>query len=107
MALVAGSTRAAALVGPDIGQGALLADPSVVLPSDFQRLAAGVIRNRAAHQVGQVLVKLYLTRIVYGLGRLIPRPRAPSRTAAASSGPAKAIRNDEAARDSSSSTSLR
>ena len=56
VALVAWRARPAALVGPDISQGALLPDPGLVLPPDFERLAAGVLRHGGTDQFGEVFL---------------------------------------------------
>jgi hypothetical protein len=58
VALVARRRRSTALVGPDAGQRALLADAGFdrlwrsTLPPEFDRLAAGVLPDRAGDQVG-------------------------------------------------------
>lgn len=54
--LVARRARPAALVGPDIAQRALLTDPCLVLPPDFERLVAGALRDRGMHQLGEVFL---------------------------------------------------
>src|SRR5947207_15038169 len=46
VALIAWRPRPAAPVGPNIGQGTLLANPSLILPPDFQRLAPGMLGYR-------------------------------------------------------------
>jgi len=42
-------------LGPDAGQGALLADPCFVLEPDFERLAMGFFRERFGQGLGEVL----------------------------------------------------
>jgi len=56
VAPVARRGRTAALGGPDARQGALLAAPCLVLPPEFDRLAAGVLRDRRGNQLGEVLL---------------------------------------------------
>ncbi len=56
VSLVARRTGTAALVGPDIGQAALLADAGFVLPPEFDRLAACVFGNGGDDQVGKVFL---------------------------------------------------
>jgi hypothetical protein len=54
--LVARRARPVALVGPDIAQRALLTDPCLVLPPDFERLVAGALRDRGLHQFSEVFL---------------------------------------------------
>ena len=43
--------------GPDAGQRALLADPRLILPSELQRLAAGVLWQGRVYEGGEVDLK--------------------------------------------------
>ena len=56
VALIARRPRAAALLSPDVGQAALLTDPRFVLPPQFDRLAAGMLRNDSGDQFGEVFL---------------------------------------------------
>ena len=56
VALVFGLARPAATLGPNPGQGALLADPSLVLPPELDRPAAPGFRDRARDQLGEVFL---------------------------------------------------
>src|SRR5215213_10536379 len=53
VALVARRWRAAALVGPNAGQGALLADSCLVLPPELDRLVTGGFRDRGRDEGGE------------------------------------------------------
>ena len=58
--------RTAATLGPDAGQGALLADTRLVLEPDLDRLAAGSFGERIARKAGEVFLRLsYAARLVY------------------------------------------
>ena len=54
VAEVPGPAWPAALGGPDVCQGSLLANTGFVLPPQFDRFVAGVLRDRAGDQVGKV-----------------------------------------------------
>jgi hypothetical protein len=54
--LIAWRAGTAALFCPDIGQAALLADTGFVLPPEFDRLAAGVLRDGGRDQLGEVFL---------------------------------------------------
>jgi hypothetical protein len=53
MALIVGRDRARAALGPDPGQRALLANASLVLPPELQRLAAGMLRQPLVYEGGK------------------------------------------------------
>ena len=53
---VAGRWRTRSLVGPDIGERALLADAGLVLPPKLDRFAARMVRNTLGDQGGKVFL---------------------------------------------------
>lgn len=57
IALIAGCRGSRAALGPDPGQGSLLTDPGLVLPPEFERLAAGVLWQRLVYEGGEVALK--------------------------------------------------
>src|SRR5215207_3533089 len=57
IALVPRRRRPGAALGPHPGQRALLADAGLVLPPEFQRLAAGALRQRRVYEGGEVALK--------------------------------------------------
>ena len=56
VALIAAASGTAAPLGPHIGQGALLTDPGLVLPPEFDGFAFGGIRDGVGDQVGEVFL---------------------------------------------------
>ena len=56
MALIARHGGAGPLAGPEIGQAALLADAGLILPPEFDRLAARMLRDCASDQIGEVFL---------------------------------------------------
>jgi hypothetical protein len=56
IALIARRAWAAAALGPDVGQAALLADPGLILPPEFKRLAARGWRQCRIDQRGKVFL---------------------------------------------------
>ena len=54
VALIARRTRAAALVGPDVGQASLLADACFILPPQLDRLAPSMLGKGRGDQLGEV-----------------------------------------------------
>jgi len=56
VSLVARRAGSAAFVGPDVGQAALLADASFVLPPELDRLVARVLGDGGGDQVGEVFL---------------------------------------------------
>jgi hypothetical protein len=55
VALIARRRRASALLSPDVGQAALLADARFVLPPKLDRLVASLGRDGVSDQCGKVL----------------------------------------------------
>ena len=55
-ALIAQRTGAAATFAPDVGQAALLTDPRLILPPEFDGFVTGLRRDRGADQVGEVFL---------------------------------------------------
>ena len=53
MALVAGRDGTRTAFGPDAGERALLANASLVLPPELERLAAGVLRQPLVYEGGK------------------------------------------------------
>jgi hypothetical protein len=53
IALVAGRDRARAALGPEAGERALLANASLVLPPELQRLSASVLRQSLVYEGGE------------------------------------------------------
>ena len=56
VSLIAWSARTAALVRPDVGQAALLADAGFVLPPQLDRFAARVLWDRGGDQLGKLFL---------------------------------------------------
>lgn len=56
VALIADRGGTCAFQRPDIGQAALLADPGLILPPQFDRLGAGVLGDRLGDQAGEVFL---------------------------------------------------
>jgi hypothetical protein len=57
VALIAGRQGARAAFSPEPGQGALLSDPSLVLPPQLQRLCFGLLWQRILYEGGEVALK--------------------------------------------------
>jgi hypothetical protein len=53
MALVTGRDRARAALGPNTGERALLANASLVLPPELERLSASVLRQPLVYEGGE------------------------------------------------------
>ena len=56
VALVARCARPAAALGPDTGQGALLADAGLILPPKLDRLVARIRGDGGSDQIGKVFL---------------------------------------------------
>ena len=56
VALIARRARTAALLGPDVGQAALLTDTGFVLPPQLDRLAARPLGDAGGNQFGEVFL---------------------------------------------------
>jgi hypothetical protein len=56
VALIVRCARAAAALGPDIGQAALLADARFILPPELDRLVPCMLGNDGADELGEVFL---------------------------------------------------
>ena len=56
VALVSRRRRTASALCPDVGQTALLTDPGLILPPEFDRLITGLGWDRRCNEIGEVFL---------------------------------------------------
>ncbi|WP_428488634.1 hypothetical protein [Rhodopila sp.] len=67
ISLILGHARAVAVLRPNIGQAALLAETCFILPPKLDRLAASVVWNGGGDKRGKVFCRLLGGRILRGM----------------------------------------